>query len=146
MTHSEIFKAIGKLERYPNYFCKSRKLRQQLAKIAKTTKPTKILKRPVWIIKHSLVKDKLAIRPFGLIFISEKIPKEFRDIVVKHEIIEEEHRFLSKRRAHTEAIKGELQYAEKRKKLEKLLNFLKRRYPRVYSERIRELTEVNRVK
>lgn len=139
MTGSEIFKAIGKLEKYPNYFCKSRKLRQQLARIAKITKPIKILKKPVWIIKHSLIGDKLAIRPFGLIFISEKIPKKLRDIVVKHEIIEEKYEFLSKRKAHAEAIKGELQYAKKRKKMEKLLNFLKRKYPKMFSERVREL-------
>ncbi|MDI6591457.1 MAG: hypothetical protein QME61_00740 [Patescibacteria group bacterium] len=139
MTYNKIFKAIDKLEKYPNYFCKSRKLRQRLVKIAKTTKPIKILKRPVWIIRHSLIKDKLAIRPFGLIFISKKIPKELREVVVKHEIIEEKYEFLSKRKAHTEAIKEELQYAKKRKKLEKLLNFLKRKYPKIYSERVREL-------
>jgi len=92
----------------------------------------------VWIVKHSLVKERLAIRPYGLIFISENVPKELREIVVKHEIIEEKYESLlkSKRKAHLEAIKGELKYAKKRKKLKKLLSFLKRKYPKLYSERM----------
>jgi hypothetical protein len=138
MSCSKIQKKIEKLERFPTYFCKEKKLRQKLVKIATTTKPEMILNRPVWIVKHSLIKDKLAIRPFGLIFVSKKIPKKLLDVIVKHEIIEEKWECISRRKAHKKAIKAELEFAKRKGKLKKLLSFLKKRYPKLYSERIKK--------
>jgi hypothetical protein len=143
ICNKKIFKVIEKWEKNPDHFCKNEKIRQRLIKIAKTIKPIKILNRRVWIVKHYLLRDKLAIRPFGLIFISEKIPKELYDIVVKHEIVEEKYKFLSKKEAHKKAIEEEIKYAKKKKKLKKLLNFLKKRYPQLYRERIQELPKLS---
>jgi len=140
--NKEIFEAIKKWKKKP-YFC-NRKVQKRLIKIAKEVKPIKILNRNVWIVKHYLLKDKLAIRPFGLIFISEKIPKEFRDVVVKHEIAEEKYENLfSRREAHKRAIEEEIKYAKKKGKLKKGLEFLKKRYPEAYKERIKILNQLS---
>jgi hypothetical protein len=143
ILEKKILRAIKEWEKNPDHFCKNEKIHQRLIKIAKIIKPIKILNRPVWIVKHYLLRDKLAIRPFGLIFISEKIPKELYDIVVKHEIVEEKYKFLSKKEAHKKAIEEEIKYAKKKKKLKKLLNFLKKRYPQLYRERIQELPKLS---
>lgn len=139
MLLSKLSEKIKKLERFPTYFCKAKRLRQKLAKIAKSKKPKKILNKYVWVVPNFLVGEKIAIRPFGIIFVSKKIPKNLLDIVVKHEIAEEKWKSLSKKAAHKKAIQEELKYAKKRKKLKKLLKFLKKNYPALYLERIREL-------
>jgi hypothetical protein len=138
--NKKILEAIEKWKKHP-YFC-NRKVQKRLIKIAKELKPIKILNRKVWVVKHYLLRNKLAIRPFGLIFISEKIPKEFRDIVVKHEIAEEKYeRLLSRKEAHKRAIEEEIKYAKKKGKLKKGLEFLKKRYPEAYKERIKILQQ-----
>jgi hypothetical protein len=138
--NKKILKAIEKWKKHP-YFC-NRRVQRVLIKIAKEVKPIKILNKPVWIVKHHLLKDKLAIRPFGLIFISERIPKEFRDIIVKHEIAEEKYEHLfSRREAHRRAIVEEIKYAKKKGKLKKGLEFLKKRYPEAYKERVKVLNK-----
>jgi len=138
--NKKIFEAIEKWKKHP-YFC-NRKVQKRLIKIAKELKPIKILNRKVWVVKHYLLKGKLAIRPFGLIFISEKIPKEFRDVVVKHEIAEEKYeRLLPRKEAHKKAIEEEIKYAKKKGKLKKGLEFLKKRYPEAYKEKIKILQQ-----
>jgi len=138
--NKKILEAIEKWKKKP-YFC-NRRVQKILIKIAKEVKPIKILNKPVWIVKHHLLKDKLAIRPFGLIFISERIPKKFRDIIVKHEIAEEKYEHLfSRREAHKRAIEEEIRYAKKKGKLKKGLEFLKKRYPKAYKERVKVLNK-----
>ena len=141
--NKKILEAIEKWKKKP-YFC-NRRVQKILIKIAKKVKPIKILNRKVWVVKHYLLKDKFAIRPFGLIFISEKIPKEFRDVVVKHEIAEEKYENLfSRREAHKRAIEEEIRYAKKKGKLKKGLEFLKKRYPEAYKERIKKLKQIEK--
>ena len=117
-----------------------KKLHKKLKEIALKNKPIFIFGKSVWIIKHSLVKSKIAIRPYGLIFVSDAIPRDLLDIIAVHEKAEEKYaKKFSKRKAHFLASKEELKYAKKKKKLKKLLNFLKKKFPRVYSERIKIL-------
>lgn len=96
-----------------------------------------ILDRPVWIVPHNFVGEKIAIRPHGLIFISEKVPKKFLKAIVFHEVVEEKYEIsLGGKQAHEIAVIEEYNFLKKEGIQVKLLKWLRDLSEYAYINRI----------
>ena len=112
----DILKKKQLFKRDKTRFCENGKIHSLLLQWMESKDFILILEKPVWIVPHSYLKDKIAIYPHEMVFMSENVPDNIREIVVLHEI--EEHRYeglLGIRAAHRLAIVKELIYVKQKK-------------------------------
>lgn len=114
----------------------------RIVKWAETHKPVRIFGRPVWIVPHSYVNSRWAIRPFGLLFVSDRFPKWALNNVVYHELVEEgaEHK-KSIKNPHLYATGQELYYIIGHGLLSKSIKWMERTNKNILRVRLKEWKE-----
>jgi len=139
VNSEDIEEAKEKLRKEKTNFCQSEKIHRSLVEIMDSSDYSLISSLPVWVVPEELIGDKICIRPFGLIFVSQKVPLEFLEFVVYHEEVEMEYEEkLGRRRAHNLAIEKELEYLVKKNMLKPLLEWLKVEFPSIYKDRLKK--------
>lgn len=102
-------------------------------------KPRYILGRPVWIVPHSYVGSRWAVRPFGLMFVSDRFPGWALKNVVYHELVEESaERDKSIKNPHLYATEQELYYIMAHKLLKKSIDWMSRTDKSMLRARLKE--------
>lgn len=132
----DIDKAKIKFFKDKTRFCDTKEIHKNILEYMNKNDYLIILGRPVWVVPHDYVKDKIAIRPFGLIFISDHVPKKFFEVIVYHEKVEEQYELDGSDSPHERALEKEYQFLKETKLYNEFMNWLKDFSPFAYNQRV----------